>query len=166
MRNNTYKYRKKKQSGIDFSRFTYEELQEIQKNLTKYFSKLKQERSIPLSLFKTSLAPLETVVKFLIENQSLSIKEVSLLLKRSPKTIWQAYNFAKKKYLKKFTVKQKQFLIPISIFSVSKLSILESLVSYLKEVQNLKFYQIAGLLDRDQRTIWTVYSRARRKNAK
>lgn len=166
MGSNTYKYRRKKQFDVDFSRFTYNELQEIQRNLAKYISKLKQERSIHLSLFKTNLAPLETVVKFLIENQSLSIKEISSLLKRSPKTIWQAYQDAKKKYSKKFIIAQEKYQIPISIFSNRKLSILESLVSYLKETQGLKFSQIASLTDKDQRTIWTSYSRARKKNAK
>ena len=35
--------------------------------------------------------------------------------------------------------------------------------SYLKE-QGLKFSEIAKLLNRDQRNIWTIYSRAVRKN--
>lgn len=161
MHKKTYKYRKE----IDFSKFTYKELQQLQKKLTKYFSKSQKEISIPLSLFKNYLAPLETITKFLIENNNLSIKQVSKLLNRSTKTIWQAYSSSKKKYSKKFTIKQ-EFKIPISIFSNRKLSILELLVSHLKEVQNLKLSQIASLLDRDPRTIWTLYSRARKKNAK
>lgn len=143
----------------------YKELQQLHKKLSFYLSKLKKEYFIPLSLFKTKLAPLETVTKFLIEN-NLTIKDISIILNRSPKTIWQAYSSSKKKYSKKFTIKQEQFSVPISIFSNRKLSILESLVSHLKEVQNLKLSQIASLLDRDPRTIWTLYSRARKKNAK
>jgi hypothetical protein len=161
MHRNTYKYRKE----VDFSKFTYKELQALNKKLTKYISEFKKEYVIPLSLFKTNLAPLETLTKFLIENNNLTIKDISVLLNRSPKTIWQAYKSSKSKHKLKFTIKQEQFLISVSIFSNRNLSVLESLVSYLKETQNLKFSQIASLLDRDQRTIWTLYSRARKKNA-
>jgi len=144
----------------------YKELQHLHQTLTDYLSQLKKEHFIPLSLFKTDLAPLETVVKFLVENQTLSIKDVSSLLNRSPKTVWQAYDSSKKKYSTKFISKQDQISIPISIFSNRRLSILESLVIYLKETQNLKFSQIAVLVERDDRTIWTVYKRARGKYVK
>lgn len=157
---------KKSQISPVPSNLNYQELQELHQKLSVYLSKLKKEFFIPLSLFTQKLAPLETVVKFLIENCDLSIKNIAILLNRSQKTIWQAYNFSKRKLSKKFTVKPEVYLIPISIFSNRKLSVLESLVSYLKDTQNLKFSQIAVLLNRDQRTIWTSYSRARKKNVK
>ena len=158
------KKKQQKSKEFDFSTLSYPELKELHKKLTNYISKFKKELVIYPSLFKVNLAPLETLVKFLIENNR-SIKEVSILLNRSPKTIWQAYNSAKRKHPKSFVIKE-EFPIPISIFSNRKLSILESLVSYLKDTQNLKFSQIAVLLNRDQRTIWTSYSRARKKNVK
>lgn len=52
--------------------------------------------------------------------------------------------------------------MPISIFS-HKTSPLESLVKYLKENYNLKLSQIALLLNRDHRTIWTTYDSAVKK---
>lgn len=148
------------------SNLNYKELQGLHQKLSDYLSKLKKEFFIPLSLFTQKLAPLETVVKFLIENCNLSIKDTSILLNRSSKTIWQAYRSTKEKSSKQFIAKEEIYQIPISIFSNRKLSVLESLVSYLKDTQNLKFSQIAVLLNRDQRTIWTSYSRARKKNVK
>ena len=45
------------------------------------------------------------------------------------------------------------------------LSVLEVMVEYLKEHEALSFHQIAALTNRDDRTIWTVYSRAKKKRA-
>jgi len=43
------------------------------------------------------------------------------------------------------------------------LSVLETLTKYLREELNLRLYQIANLLNKNQRTIWTVYNRAQKK---
>ncbi|MFH1307246.1 MAG: hypothetical protein ABIH72_00140 [archaeon] len=58
---------------------------------------------------------------------------------------------------------EKEISIPSSIFKDRKLKVLEVLVEYLKEKLNLSYHEIALLLNRDDRTIWTVYSRARKK---
>ena len=52
-----------------------------------------------------------------------------------------------------------------SFFRGNNLSILESIVRYLKETGSLSYHNIAILLKRDDRTIWTVYKRALKKNA-
>ncbi len=54
--------------------------------------------------------------------------------------------------------------IPSSIFRDRSLSVLEVLVRYLKDEKKLSFHEIAVLLNRDDRTIWTVYSRGRKKH--
>ena len=54
-------------------------------------------------------------------------------------------------------------LIPSNIFKNRSLSILEALVEYLKEKRSLTYHEIAELLERDDRTIWTVYNRAKKK---
>jgi len=54
--------------------------------------------------------------------------------------------------------------IPVSIFVSKDLGILEALVKYLKENQNLEFSRIALLLNRDQATIWNSYSAACKKH--
>lgn len=120
-----------------------------------------EEIQIPISIFKSNLAPLESLIKYLKENLNLSYNKISILLNRSNKTIWSSYNLVSKK--EKFSIKKSEILIPISIFSDRKFSILESLVQYLKS-QEISFKQISDLLQKDYRTIWTCYSRAKKKN--
>ena len=53
--------------------------------------------------------------------------------------------------------------IPSSIFKDRTLSVLEVLTEFLKEQENLTYHEIAVLLGRDDRTIWTCYNRAKKK---
>jgi len=53
--------------------------------------------------------------------------------------------------------------ISTSIFS-EKLGCLESIVKFLKENKELTFHEIATLLNRDQRTIWSTYQKAKKKS--
>jgi len=119
----------------------------------------KQEK-IPITIFLNELAPLESVVKYLKENRGMTIKKISEKLNRSDKTIWTTYNNAKNK---KLDIRDTEYLIPISFFA-KKTSILETVVYYLKKNHDLTLHQIALLLQRDDRTIWTIYHRAMKKN--
>jgi len=53
--------------------------------------------------------------------------------------------------------------IPISVLRDRSLKPLEAIVEYLKDIQGLTYHEIAELLNRDDRTIWTVYNRAKKK---
>ncbi len=55
--------------------------------------------------------------------------------------------------------------IPSFIFRDRSLAALESVVVYLKDSQGMNYAQIAKLLNRDDRTIWTTYQRAKKKLA-
>ncbi len=114
---------------------------------------------IPVSIFLKELSGLELLVKFLRENLSYSNKDIALLLNRSEKTISQAYIQGQKKYPFPLTYKKQSLLVPLSVFRERKLSILETLVTYLKQHFDLTYAEIAQLLQRDQRTIWTVFKR-------
>ena len=61
---------------------------------------------------------------------------------------------------KKISVK---ILLPVSIFNNEELGILEAIVKYLKEELNLRFHDIALLLNRNDRTIWATYNIACKK---
>ena len=63
-------------------------------------------------------------------------------------------------------VKKPNIPIPSKIFTDRSLSVLEAIVKYLKEKKGMTYHEIAVLLNRDDRTIWTVYQRARKKYAK
>jgi hypothetical protein len=60
----------------------------------------------------------------------------------------------------------KALVVPNTIFFDDKLAILEAIVQYLKEVKKLNYKEIGTVLERDQRNIWTVYSRVKKKQTK
>ena len=55
--------------------------------------------------------------------------------------------------------------IPINIFKDRTLAPLESISVHLKETALKSFHEIAEILNRDDRTIWTCYNRAKTKRA-
>ncbi len=96
-------------------------------------------------------AMLTLVERMPSEQKSALLKEMLLhLKKRSSEAIMGA-----------LTARQSD--IPLSIFSQDKLSCLESIVKYLKEVKGMKIGKIARLLNRDNRTIWATYANAVKK---
>ena len=123
-----------------------------------------KETLIPANIFSEKLSSLETIAKYLKENLGLKNKEIAKITKRSAKTIYQAYNSAKEKFDKKFEIKESKFYIPISALTNRKLGVLESVVKFLKENYELNYSEIGRLLGRDPRTIWTAYSRGKKKN--
>lgn len=65
--------------------------------------------------------------------------------------------------LKKLSEKKKEeIVLPASIFN-DKLGMLEAASLYLKDELSLSFNEIAKLLKRDYKTIWTSYSKAKKK---
>lgn len=54
--------------------------------------------------------------------------------------------------------------IPSTIFRDRTLAPLESISEFLKDKAGLSFHEIAVLLNRDDRTIWTCYNRAKKKH--
>lgn len=126
--------------------------------------RIKEAVQLPLTIFKTKgLSSLEIIVKYCSENLGLGFTETAKLLNRSPKTIWATYSKAKKKCPGIITVETAKFFIPTSIFQQRKLSVLESIVTYLKENYDLDFNSIAKLLGKSYSTILTVNRRARLK---
>ncbi len=120
-----------------------------------------QEPLIPLSIFSGRLSSLETICKYLIENLGMKTSEVAKLLNRNVRTVWATHKKAAAKFPEKFALSEKdRFFIPASKFGSRRLSVLETIVSYLKESYKLSLHQIAQLLGRDDSTIWTVYHRA------
>ena len=123
---------------------------------------------IPIEIFNNdSLSSLETVTKYLKEELNYRFRDIAVFLNRSQKTIWDAYNSSKEKMSINFEIEKKiSFLVPLLIFKDRSVSFLEALTEYLKDHFNLKYCQIAALLNRDQRTIWTVYNRVKIKRRK
>ena len=53
--------------------------------------------------------------------------------------------------------------IPLSVFSIKKLSTLEIIVKYFKENLHKKYHEIALILNRNDRTIWSTYHNSIKK---
>lgn len=125
-----------------------------------------KELIIPVSIFNNRLSVLETFVKYLKENQKFNYHKIAELVGRDERNIWHTYNSAKKKYPEDFEVKDSKCFIPVSILKDEKYSALEAITRFLKDEFNLTYSEISDLIKRDQRTIWTVYNRSKRKDGK
>ena len=124
----------------------------------------KEEVKVPLSVFNNEkLSSLETIVKYLRENLLLSFKQIGSLTNRNQVALAVSYRNAKKKLEAKFAEEISPYSIPVSILQDRNLSVLENIASYLKDTFGLTYHKIAVLLNRDDRTIWTVYQRAKKK---
>jgi len=120
---------------------------------------------IPIDIFNNySLSSLGTVTKYMREELNCRFRDIALLLNRSQKTVWGAYEDSRKKMDSRFVLdKEIHLLVPSSVFRDRSVSFLEALTEYLKDNLSLRYCQIASLLNRDPRTIWTVYYRAKEK---
>lgn len=56
-----------------------------------------------------------------------------------------------------------EVLIPSTIFLDRNISVLEAVVEYLKDKKEMSYHEMAVLLNRDDRTIWTCYNRVQKK---
>jgi len=120
------------------------------------------ELSIPVSILSKKLGVLEALVKYMKENLNLDYHEIAKLLNRNDRTIWTVYKKASEKQQEPIEVKKTLVFLPVSILRNRKLTTLEAIVIYLK-AKEMRYSEIAELLDRDQRNIWSIYSRATKK---
>lgn len=116
------------------------------------------KNTIPLSVFATNICPLRALVTYLHDYQEQSFSSIAKKLDRSYRAIWGAY------HKEGIDITTSNYNIPIDCFN-EKHSILESVVKQLREQEGMKFSIIAQLLNKDARTIWTVYKRAQKKDA-
>ena len=121
------------------------------------------EISVPIDIFSSSASGLESLSQYLKDVLGLRFCEIAGILNRDDRTVWGAHKGAAEKNHLSNEAADSSIKIPISIFRDRSLSVLEALSEYLKECQNMRYCRIASLLNKDQRTIWTVYSRAKKK---
>ena len=125
----------------------------------------KEEVKVPISVFNNEyLSSLENIVKYLRENLLLSFRQIAELTNRNEIALAVTYRNAKRKMEAKFVVTEiSPYSIPVSILKDRNLSVLENIAAYLKDSFGLNYHGVAVLLNRDDRTIWTVYNRAKKK---
>jgi hypothetical protein len=135
--------------------------------LLKFEEKEKEELQIPIAIFNQNISPAEVLSKYLKENLGLNFREIGKLINRDERTIWINYRNAIKKKKLKIKIKKKLKIeklinISVKIFSDRRLSVLESIVKYLKE-REFRNSEIAEMLGKDPRNIYTLYSRVKKK---
>ena len=135
---------------------------EILLSLKKKLEKPGETQGIPVSIFK-KLSALEAITRYMKDEQKLSFNEIGKILNRSSITIRTSYNNSFKKFKGKLDTIDTKHMIPFNIFQNRKKSILEHIVSYLKDKYDLNFKTIAEILNKNYQTIWTVYRRANAK---
>lgn len=91
----------------------------------------------------------------------ISQEQQNIALKTIIKNLQTIYKFTPQQILDLITQRPLQD-IPLSIFN-KKIGCLEAIVKHLKENKELSFKEISNLLQRDQRTIWSTYDKARKK---
>ncbi len=134
--------------------------------------KKKQQREqgsqyIPVSLFTaTPLSSLEAITVYLRETKRHTFVEMESLLGRNQIALATSYRNAKKKDAKQLILQTSKYQIPCSTLKNSELSVLETICFYLKKEYLLSNNEIAKLLNKDPRTIWTVLARAKKKGVK
>jgi len=119
---------------------------------------------IPLNILSDrSLAPLEAISLHL-KDQGYTNHQIAEAVGRDDRTIWTVLSRATKK--KQTSSKQilsvSNIEIDVSIFQDRSVSALELISAYLQQ-QGLTLHEIAELLNRDDRTIWTSYHRYKQK---
>ena len=120
---------------------------------------IRKEEKIPSTIFKKELGALEALCKYMKENLNMSYRKIAKELNRDERTIWASYKKAIEKHKSPLEISKTENYFDISIFKNRKLTILESAILYLRE-RRMKYKEIAKLLERDQRNIQTIYSRA------
>jgi len=134
--------------------------------LGKSQSSPKLSESIPISVFRAPISGLEIIVRYLKDNAKKSFKDIAHILNRKPSTIYNTYTNSTRKFRGDLDLSDSSLSLPFNIFSDRSFSILESLVVYLKDKENISFNNIASLLHKNHNTIRTVYRRYKQKETK
>ena len=121
---------------------------------------------IPVSVIADrSVSILESLVEYLKDELKYTYHQIGELTNRDERTIWTVYSRVVKKREKipKGKVKESGVKIPLSVLSDRRLSSFETVVEYLKDVLKFNYHEIGVLTNRNERTIWTLYYRVRKK---
>jgi transcriptional regulator len=118
--------------------------------------------NIPTTIFIGELGALEALCKYMKENLGMSYREIAGEISRNERTIWSSCDKANKKVREKIEAKETELQIPLSVIKDRKLTVLESIIVFLKR-SGMRYNKIAEALGREQRNVWTIYHLALKK---
>jgi len=157
-------------SGLDKKRFLEQLVATLKykhfmtdDEIATMFQPSEQGTNIPLSILANGeLSALESICRYLKE-KGYRYSEIAKLLNRDQRTIWVTYHNSIKKQKEPLLVPESKYTLNPSIFQDRNLSILEAVVRHLKDTHNLRYVDIAGLINRDERNVWDLYHKAGQK---
>lgn len=118
---------------------------------------------IPLGIFsQDKLSCLEAIVKYLRESKSMKLGSIATLLNRDNRTIWSTYSNAVRKMPEPLSSEGEEMVA--SLIAKRSLSTLEHVVCFAKSLGKTN-HEVALLLHLDDRTIWSVYDKIKKKRA-
>lgn len=121
---------------------------------------------IPLSVLSVQdLSALESICRYLKDEKGLKYSEIANLLNRDQRTIWVTCHNSLKKRKEPLAIPKSTYNLSISLFQDRNLSVLEVVVHYLKDTKHLRYVDIAGLINRDERNVWALYNKAGKNKA-
>lgn len=143
-----------------------DDLQKVHNHVTAAIrSRTNLPAHVPVEIFATALSPAESLVKHLKEQHALTFSEIARLLNRDQRGIWGSYERARRKSPAPFASRQSSHAIPLSCFADRSRSILEHIVTHLKDAVHLPVASICAALNKSPSTVRTAYRRSRRKQA-
>lgn len=117
---------------------------------------------LPMCVFREGHSALRAVVKYLKEQKNLSFVDIATLLLRDQRTVWSSYNSVQdaRKFRQEKLWAETDF-VPVSVLRNRELSVLEAISTHLKKSHSNA--DIAKLLGKSPKTVWTVINRAKNK---
>ena len=141
-----------------------EEFVKVMEKVIAEYKEQKRIKSIPIEVFSNpELGILEALIKYLKEDTGLSFSEIADLLSRDERTIWTAYNNARKKHSNAFSIQHPESNIDLTIFSDRSKAPLQALVYHLIS-KNFTVKEIAKLTNRSYANIWLTKNNGHGKN--
>ena len=127
-------------------------------------AKLRQGKGIPISIFNPHLGALESIVKYMREELLLDYCTIARILGRNVGPIGVTYRRASRKLKNPLDISSKES-IPFEALCANQakqLSVFESLAYHLAK-QGYDWHEIARIVHRHDKTVWTVLDRTKKK---
>jgi DNA-directed RNA polymerase specialized sigma24 family protein len=132
--------------------------------LVSFYAEAASEDSVPLSVFAGGLTPSAALCSYLKRERCLSFHEIAVILNRDDRSVWTSCARAERRPVRRVDMKDDDILIPLAVFQDRSRSILEHVVSYLRETRGLSNSRIARLTNKNPSAIATVANRADEKS--
>lgn len=114
---------------------------------------------VPIAAFRSDLTPLETIVKFLREERGMRLVDIAAVVGRDQRAIGVTYARVARKMPGPLPGGSSHVLFPAVLLRDEALTPAEHVVRFLRDA-GFSHAEIARMLGRDGRTVWTLDARS------